>query len=212
MSFGGGLNPSGLNTLRKMIREVEPALVVIDALAKVLPKGVKENVSEDMARTLYPLSDLTNEAGCAMLVVHHHRKGADGTLAGEDIRGSSAILAAVDGVISLYREGRANEARLSVLGRDMEENEFAVGFTGSGWSHIGGVEVLGQRENKRKVIETLRELGEATAQDVANKLHRSARRVKDALDEMVKDGMATTREEETGKPGRPNIIYEYQEY
>lgn len=203
----GGLDPDGLDRLRIMIEQTEPALVVLDALAKVLPKGIKENVAEDMARVLYPLSDLANRAGCAMLVVHHHRKGAGAErgFVGEDIRGSSAILAAVDGVISLYREGRATEARLSVLGRDMEDTEFAIGFTGSGWTHIGGVEILGQREKKRKVIDALKEMGEATAKDIAKDAGISVQWAKKVLEEVVKDGYATTLSEST--KGRATTVY-----
>lgn len=36
------LDKAGRNTLERMIQRVEPSLVVIDALAKVLPEGVKE--------------------------------------------------------------------------------------------------------------------------------------------------------------------------
>lgn len=125
------------------------------------------------------------------------------------MRGASSIYATGDGVVSLYPgEGKANEARLAVQGRDIEDVEMAIGWTGSGWSYLGGPEILGQRERKRKVIEALRDLQEATAKDVADELHRPVQNVKKVLDEVVLDGLATTRKEGTG--GRSATMYVWQ--
>lgn len=72
-------------------------LVIIDTLAPLLPRGV-ENSADSLLRVLRPLDRLT-EAGMAVLLVHHPRKGS--VLAGQAARGSGALTGYVDIVVEM---------------------------------------------------------------------------------------------------------------
>lgn len=62
--------------LWRMAWRIRPALIVVDSLRDILPAG--ENAVEDVRSTLAFLSNLATQNGCAMLVIHHLRKGQNG--------------------------------------------------------------------------------------------------------------------------------------
>lgn len=74
--------------------------------------------------------------GAALLAVHHTRK-----MAAEDfldtLSGTQGIAGSADGVIVLSRKRKSDEGTLSVTGRDVEENEYAVKTEGGLWSLDG---------------------------------------------------------------------------
>lgn len=83
----------------------ELALVVIDPLAAFLP-GRDENNAGTMLAALMPLARLT-EAGLAVLVLHHPKKGQ--TAAGQAARGSGALGGFADILLEMHWYGRGQE-------------------------------------------------------------------------------------------------------
>jgi hypothetical protein len=81
------------------VREGNYELVVFDTLASVAPY-LDENDSAAMLATLTPLHGIT-EAGGAVLIVHHPRKG-DGN-EGQASRGSGALPGFVDCIVEMRR-------------------------------------------------------------------------------------------------------------
>lgn len=75
------------------IAKHDPALIVIDTLARSAI-GLEENSARDMGLFVGAIDTLKNQLQSAVLVVHH--TGKDGK-----IRGSSALYAAADSVLSL---------------------------------------------------------------------------------------------------------------
>ncbi len=74
--------------------------------------------------------------GAALVAVHHTRK-----MAAEDfldtLSGTQGIAGSADGIIVLSRKRKSDEGTLSVTGRDIEENEYAVKTEGGLWSLDG---------------------------------------------------------------------------
>lgn len=74
--------------------------------------------------------------GAALVAVHHTRK-----MAAEDfldtLSGTQGIAGSADGIIVLSRKRKSDEGTLSVTGRDIEENEYAVRTEGGLWSLDG---------------------------------------------------------------------------
>ena len=108
-------NPSGIidlsqsrqfKILGRMIRNIQPALVVIDSLAAASSRG---ETSLHSARDLLSgLAGLASMCGVALLVIHHLRKrnpsGAPAStrqVAIDDLRGSSHLSAAARSVLAL---------------------------------------------------------------------------------------------------------------
>ncbi|MGJ6124916.1 AAA family ATPase [Mycolicibacterium sp. Y3] len=74
--------------------------------------------------------------GSALIAVHHTRKqGADDFL--DTVSGTQGIAGAADSVVVLSRKRKSDEGILSVTGRDIEENEYAVRTEAGLWSLDG---------------------------------------------------------------------------
>ncbi len=91
-----------LEQLGEMRQRHGLSLVALDPLAALLP-GRNENLAGGVLEALLPLRRLT-DAGLAVLVLHHPRKGA--ALAGQAARGSGALSGYVDIVVEMERLDR----------------------------------------------------------------------------------------------------------
>lgn len=77
--------PSGLETLRQLIRSCRPRLVTLDPADSYMDDTLSENGNADVRRLLEPLQQLAEEMRCAIVGVHHGGKAE-----GNDILGSVA--------------------------------------------------------------------------------------------------------------------------
>ena len=105
------LSFSGFKTSDEHISEVLTAckekdikLIIIDSLIRV--HGGDENSAKDMSKVFKQLRNFT-EKGIAVLVTQHNRKqGAYSGGTGDEMRGSSDIMAAVDSHIGVVRKNK----------------------------------------------------------------------------------------------------------
>lgn len=79
--------------------ELQPALVVADTLARVMVGG-DENAARDMGLAIHAANKIQNATDAAVLFVHHDTKE------GSTMRGSSALLGAVDTSIECKADGQ----------------------------------------------------------------------------------------------------------
>jgi predicted ATP-dependent serine protease len=93
----------GFDAMRAFCERADIVLVVVDSLARVFElAGVEdENDAAQVGRALQPLLAFARTAHVALLVVHHLRKS--GGNEGLDLRGSGALAAAVDVLVSFRR-------------------------------------------------------------------------------------------------------------
>ena len=89
--------PRLIQTMRDL--PAEPALVVIDTLARCMGSG-DENSAQDMGKFVGAIDQLRAATGAHVMVVHHSGKDT-----AKGARGSSALRAAVDTEIELTRTG-----------------------------------------------------------------------------------------------------------
>jgi hypothetical protein len=85
------IDDHGAAELEDLVKEVQPGLVIIDALADVMLGG-DENLVRDIQPPLVRLRRIAERQDCAIQVIHHVNK------AGE-YRGSTALKGAVDSMI-----------------------------------------------------------------------------------------------------------------
>ncbi len=102
-------------------------LVVIDTLGRVRQTSAREGYQKDYAE-MAALKTLADKQGCALVAVHHLRKmrSLDPF---EMISGTNGIMGAADTALVLIRERQSTEGRLSIVGRDLDEAEYALSFT-----------------------------------------------------------------------------------
>ncbi len=187
-----------LKDLVATIKEVNPSLVIIDPLREV-HEGA-ENDSDDMAPLLRPLRKITQDTDLdvSILVVHH--AGWTG-----HSRGSTAILGAVDQIITFKRDGDDDSevirGRLKIDGRHGPKFSVPIEF-GNGGKWIVSDMVRTEPENARdrilwaldgaahpltadQIVERLGGLNKKTVQNCLADIR------KDTPDLLVRDGRGT---------------------
>ena len=105
------VNDQSIERLRKFITEKKIRLVIIDSLIRVHSQD--ENDARGIASVFGFMRRIT-QGDVAILVTHHNRKqGVTNFGAGQEMRGSSDILAAVDCHIAVAREHDSNSIIVS---------------------------------------------------------------------------------------------------
>src|SRR6516162_1340937 len=136
----------------------KPILVVIDVLAKVRkPVGNRQLYEADYA-ALADLTNLANELGLAIVVLHHTRKMAADDLM-ETVSGSYGVSAAADAI--LVMANKPNGAVLDIRGRDVESAALAIEFDKHTcrWRVLGDAAEVHVSSQRAKIIAALKEAG-----------------------------------------------------
>lgn len=124
--------------LADVVRERSLSMVVFDTLPSLWPVQ-NENDASEVVEALAPLRDI-NEAGAAVLLVHHPRKG-EGDQA-QASRGSGALPGFVDVIVELRRfnpqDPNDTRRKLTAYGRYAEvPPEVIVDLTDEGYRMLG---------------------------------------------------------------------------
>lgn len=92
------------------------AMLIVDTFqdwSDIVEEG--ENSTGSIKKEMQPLQDLAARTGIAIIVLHHTRKGSQGTLV-EQVRGATAMTGMVDGIIALLH-ARGNKRHFKSIGR-----------------------------------------------------------------------------------------------
>lgn len=115
------LTPDGIEELIEEVRNARRPVVVIDSLASVCRKlGLKENDSS-FANVIYDLSEAIKEANpeATLVIIHHSTKsGLKDKGALESVRGSGAIVGAVDNIINIAKPLKTSRSGNSAVADD----------------------------------------------------------------------------------------------
>lgn len=108
---GYKMNQLYANAIAQKAREVGAGLIVFDSFTRFNADS-DENTSGDMAKLMDFYRQLA-DAGFAVLILHHNRKDNAGNFnAGQAMRGSTEIMAAVDCQIAVSRTGQSEIVKL----------------------------------------------------------------------------------------------------
>jgi hypothetical protein len=203
------LDRGGMETLKAVAAPPageKPRLIVLDTFAAAKSGRLDENAAGPMADLANALRELAQESGTGFLFTHHHGKVVGGD-PGDDLRGSSALAAAADVNLGLYRV--EDGYRLKGEGRDIEPFDYAVRFDVNGqwkWLMIGDARVIAQEEADHQVLLALSTLGEADAEAVAEFINKSKSAAGDRLRALAAAQRVLVREVPVPR-GRPRILY-----
>jgi hypothetical protein len=164
-----------------------PTMVVIDVLQRIKPPGsMARNAYENDYSQWAPLQQWATEKRVAVLGLHHTKKGgADDPL--EALSGSNGLSACADTTIVL--DSDANGKTLYVRGRDVEEKETAVIFTGGNWSVLGEASDVRRSDERSVIIAALRDNREPmTPTELAAVLGKQTNNIKQLLFKMAHVG------------------------
>jgi hypothetical protein len=177
---GGGLHvefeipplmKGGLDYIIKCIEEIDPALVVLDTLARTLKGSTDQNAVGEMSDVLGPLQRLALDRRFSFMVIDHLGKTSTNDIT-SDILGSTAKGAVGDTLWGIYRKPGETKATLQIVGRDVEGAELVVQFQPLplGWQLLGSASEIERSEAERDYLAALDELGEADAAQVGEEL------------------------------------------
>ena len=135
----------------ELAAEIGAGLVIIDTLARAMPGG-DENSAKDIGYVIANFDSIREQAGCALIAVHHTGKDA-----ARGMRGSSSLQGAVD--TSLEVVGDANAVNVRVADQKNAESDRAWWFKPT-------------REQPSLVLEPTTGSGSSTDTRDANILHQ----------------------------------------
>ena len=120
-------------------------VVCIDTFQKIKPATGKNETSYSADyRICAPLQSWAQQHNICVLLVHHTKKGTGSADIFEGINGSQGLMGSADAVLMLTKgDGRfAEEATLSVTGRDVDMEQYAARFNKAScrWELLGTVE------------------------------------------------------------------------
>ncbi len=193
--------------LGAFIIEHDLALVIIDPLVLWQP-GTKENNAEAMAPLMYDLRRVVQDTGCAILIVHHSRKNPGNH--GDSIRGSSAILGAVDVALELIKEeeGRALLRTISRFGMN-EDEALELDVSALTWRSYGSARDVQKIRTELQVLELLEERGALSPAQLIDQLEGgpSQASIYRLLPTMQERGLIDYEETSSRGRGRPTRKY-----
>ena len=120
-------------------------VVCIDTFQKIKPATGKNETSYSADyRICAPLQSWAQQHNICVLLVHHTKKGTGSADIFEGINGSQGLMGSADAVLMLTKgDGRfAEEATLSVTGRDVDMEQYAARFNKANcrWELLGTIE------------------------------------------------------------------------
>ena len=135
-----------LSRIEEKLREHGPLIVLLDSYsAAIRALGLDENKS-DAATPLMKLHNLVMSYGSTLIVIHHANKGGGDGNASKASRGSTAITATVDNLISMQewkgeQEDGIKKYELHVEGRAETSGTPLIGFSkhSNEWRSFGSV-------------------------------------------------------------------------
>lgn len=121
------------NTVIPMILEFlemhrgDQALIILDTLGRVKPpkRAGEESYSADYAIGSQLKGAIDTSPGSSLLVVHHSRKQESGDFV-DAVSGTQGLAGSADFVLVLSRKRHSEDAILSVTGRDVPEEDYAM--------------------------------------------------------------------------------------
>ena len=186
-----------IEILRTCIERTRARLAIVDPLISFL----QVPDSNDYAKTyaaLVPLRELARETECAVLCVHHHRKG-NGDAPGERVMGSTAFAAAVDTSIEINWEGPGNPRTITSQGRYGEPIEERALSVVDGIASVGVTKAAaGRDEATRKILKVVADNPGVITREIREAVQAKNASVSRLLDDL--EGSGQIRREK-GKRG-----------
>lgn len=154
-----GLNDGLLEQLKGfLVKYPDTKVVVVDTFARIRGESKKgEGAYAADYREAGKVKSFADENKIAVVLVHHTRKNRDLGDVFANVSGTMGLLGAADTCLVLSRDKRTDkETKLSVTGRDVEQNDFQIEFGKDfRWRLLGTSEEIEERQRAERFNESL---------------------------------------------------------
>lgn len=183
----------GLSALDAWLTEhPETRLVVVDTWGKFrAPRQPGQDVYESDYTRAGELKTLADRHSVTILIIHHTRKSEAVDFIAA-VSGSFGLTGSADSVLVLSRTRGQADAVLRLSGRDLDEQELALGFSEGVWSYLGSAQDYAISEARRQALDALRDSGGMAPKPLAELLGKHRDNVKQLLRRMELDGLVTS--------------------
>ncbi len=140
-------------------------LVVIDVFERIRgpqPNGTSAYTADYIA--VRRVKELADRYNVAVILIHHMRKMSSGDFLNE-VSGTLGLSGAADTIAVLKRSRGEFDGILSITGRDVEENEYAMKFATDlgAWQLMGPADDYNLADTRRQLLTYLRSRGDQGA-------------------------------------------------
>jgi len=182
----------GLTALDAWLDKKRARLVIIDTLSQWQDEFHGSDIWKRDTKRITDLKAIADSHGITILIVHHRSKMSREDIH-QSIAGTNALQGAADGSLILDKKRNENKAKLSILGRDIPESEFALEFIqeNCNWRElcIDPIEMTLNSE-KKAILEAIRDLGDiAKVGDIAKKLEKEQSNISHQIFKLVDKGI-----------------------
>jgi len=180
----------GLNDFYAEVASSNYKLIIVDTFGRSLTAGKLEIKDySDNVGILSKFQKITQKNPVTILLVDHHGKmSGDDPI--RDLIGSIGKSATFDSIIGLYKEQNKQGAKLTVIGRDMDDVNLAIEFDPStfSWQSKGDIKSVLQ-QTVLDAIKTLVNNGElATTTSIAEHIDQDRGNVHKAVSQLINMG------------------------
>jgi predicted ATP-dependent serine protease len=188
--------------LRETVQSIQPTLIIIDPVRRFMSGD--ENSSGVVAQLLNSLTDINQETGAAILLVHHMSKKSRSD--GSGLRGSSDFHAWGD--CNLYLSKSRSQPDKAILRTEMRDSSadelrlFGITNPENGREVRPSLDLQLSEENpaklhskKQRIIESLRELAPCSKTQLRNQVSMNNVSFAKTLESLIEQGFVKANEE-----------------
>jgi DNA-binding transcriptional ArsR family regulator len=199
--------PTPENALRALeiaIADAEPALVIVDPLARVLRVG-DFNDYGSMSRGLEPFIDQARKSNVQILALHHEGKGE--REGGDAILGSTALFGAVDCHIQMRKSKNGRTISTTQrYGEDMPETVIELDKDTGTVSDKGDLESYLVAQKKTEILDAMNDAEKITENEIKDRVGGSSKgSISKALRVLLEENQVYR--EGDGKKGSPFLYF-----
>ena len=201
---GAPMTKDDWKALPAFIKAHDIGLAIIDPYVFAM-RGNEQDATQT-ATFLREIRELIFDTNCSILLVHHHKKS--GGEHGQALRGSSALLGAVDVALELVREDEQTPtATLKVTSRfaSVEDEVIVLDTESLTWKSAGSADTYKRTKRENEILSALEAEGDADIPTLAEVLDLDPKNFRRELRGLVAQGLIDERKE--GTKGRPRYIY-----
>lgn len=130
-------------------------VIIIDTLQKIRGVSKSTNVYANDYKELSKIKSFADKYNICVVLIHHLKKGGDNNDVFEKVSGTNGITGTVDTTFVLNKKNRNDiETILSVVGRDIEHNEYVLTFNKDScvWNFITNYDEYNDFVEKQKYM------------------------------------------------------------